>query len=57
MAKAVYQLPGAGRVFIAPDAESLALSIAEAGLPPEAFEVASEADLILPPPDPVEVLP
>jgi hypothetical protein len=50
MVKTVYQLPGAGRVFIAPDAESLALSIAEAQLPEGSFEVASEADLILPPP-------
>lgn len=61
--RAVYQLPtppAGGRVFIAPDVDSLALSIEEAQLPDGSYEVASEDDLVLPPPEPMtpeEVLP
>ena len=43
--------PIGGRVFIAPDTESLNLSIQEASLPSGCWrEVASEEDLVIPPP-------
>jgi len=40
-------LPIGGRVFIAPDAESLAASMADL-TPGQWFEVADEADLVVP---------
>jgi hypothetical protein len=43
-------LPIGGRVFIAPDAESLAASMADL-TPGQWFEVQSEAELVVPVPD------